>query len=107
MTSKGFSNYAMSGFFWVIAAIPDYFKRFGFFSDKINNSTELALCLDRLAGIFFIGYFEPNTIYADIGYLTILVSIIFTGYGFYHHRKLRTFLNQTINGNEFKKKNKN
>jgi len=57
-----------------------------------------------LAGIFFIGYFEPNTIYADIGYLTILVSIIFTGYGFYHHRKLRTFLNQTINGNEFKKK---
>ena len=54
VTSKGFSNYAMSGFFWVIAAIPDYFKRFGFFSDKINNSTELALCLDRLAGIFFI-----------------------------------------------------
>lgn len=53
-SSKGFSNYAMSGFFWVIAAIPDFFKRFEFFSDKINNSTELALCLDRLAGIFFI-----------------------------------------------------
>ena len=54
VSSSGFSNYAMSGFLWVIAAIPDYFKRFEFFSDKINNSTELALCLDRLAGIFFI-----------------------------------------------------
>ncbi len=57
-----------------------------------------------LAGIFFIGYFEPNTIYADIGYITIMISVIFTGYGFYKHRKVRSFFNKTINGDASKKK---
>ena len=48
------SNYAMSGILWVLAAIPDLFKHYDFFSSKVNNSSEIALCLDRLAGIFFI-----------------------------------------------------
>lgn len=48
------SNYAMSGLLWVIAAIPDLFKHYDFFSNRIKNSTEIALCLDRLAGMFFI-----------------------------------------------------
>lgn len=51
---KGLSNYAISGVLWVLAAIPDLFKHFDFFSSKVNNGTELALCLDRLAGLFFI-----------------------------------------------------
>ena len=51
---KGLSNYAISGILWVLAAIPDVLKRFDFISSKINNGTEIALCLDRLAGIFFI-----------------------------------------------------
>lgn len=51
---KGLSNYATSGIIWAIAAIPDVLKHFDFFSNKINNSTELALCLDRLGGLFFI-----------------------------------------------------
>ena len=51
---KRVSNYAMSGVLWVLAAIPDVVKHFDFFSDKLNNWTELALCLDRLAGIFFV-----------------------------------------------------
>ncbi|MBI3591324.1 MAG: hypothetical protein HY094_08130 [Candidatus Melainabacteria bacterium] len=52
--SKGFSNFAISGFLWVLAAIPDLFKHFDFFSNRVKNATELALCLDRLAGVFFI-----------------------------------------------------
>lgn len=52
--SRGFSNYAISGILWVLAAIPDVLKRFDFISSKISNGTEIALCLDRLAGIFFI-----------------------------------------------------
>ena len=51
---NGISNYAMSGILWVLAAIPDVVKRFDFFSNKFNNLTELALSLDRAAGIFFI-----------------------------------------------------
>lgn len=51
---KGLSNYAMSGILWVLAAIPDLFKHYDFFSSRINNATELALCLDRAAGVFFI-----------------------------------------------------
>jgi hypothetical protein len=51
---KGLSNYAMSGILWVLAAIPDLFKHFDFFSSRVNNATELALCLDRAAGVFFI-----------------------------------------------------
>ena len=51
---KGMSEFAMSGILWVLAAIPDVVKRFDFFSNKFNNLTELALSLDRAAGIFFI-----------------------------------------------------
>ena len=51
---KGFSNYAISGFVWVLAAIPDFLKHFDFFSSRVKNSTELALFLDRVAGLFFI-----------------------------------------------------
>ena len=51
---NGTSDYAMSGILWVLAAIPDIVKRFDFFSSRFNNLTELALCLDRAAGIFFI-----------------------------------------------------
>lgn len=55
---KGISRYAMSGIIWILAAIPDVLKHFDFFSSKINNWTELALCLDRLASIF---YTDGNT----------------------------------------------
>lgn len=51
---KGLSNYATSGVLWVLAAIPDLLKHYDFFSSRVNNSTELALCLDRMAGLFFI-----------------------------------------------------
>ena len=52
--AKGLSYYAMSGVIWVLAAIPDVLKHFEFFSNKVNNGTDLALMLDRLAGLCFI-----------------------------------------------------
>ncbi|GEM_PF-4212334 len=52
--AKGISKYAASGIFWVLAAIPDVLKHYDFFSDRIKNGTELALCFDRLGGFFFI-----------------------------------------------------
>lgn len=53
-TPKGISNYATSGLLWILAAVPDFLKHFEFFTNKVNNPTELALFLDRLAGLFFI-----------------------------------------------------
>lgn len=52
--AKGLSFYAMSGIIWVLAAIPDVLKHFEFFSSRVNNGTDLALMLDRLAGSCFI-----------------------------------------------------
>lgn len=51
---KGISSFAMSGIIWTLAAIPDVLKHFEFFSSRVINGTELALCLDRLASIFYI-----------------------------------------------------
>lgn len=52
--AQGLSKYAASGIFWVLAAIPDVLKHFEFFSSKVKNGTEIALCFDRLGGLFFI-----------------------------------------------------
>lgn len=51
---RGISYYAMSGIIWVLAAIPDVLKHFDFFSNVVKNGTELALFLDRLAGLCFV-----------------------------------------------------
>lgn len=51
--SKDMSKYATSGIFWILAAIPDILKHYEFFSDRIKNGTELALCFDRLGGLFY------------------------------------------------------
>lgn len=51
--AQGISKYAVSGIFWVLAAIPDVLKHFSFFSDRIKNGTEIALCFDRLGGLFY------------------------------------------------------
>ncbi|MBD3398471.1 DUF202 domain-containing protein [Candidatus Micrarchaeota archaeon] len=50
-----------------------------------------------LGGIFFIGYFLPGTVFMYVGYITILASLVFVSYGFYHHRKSTVFLNEVLN----------
>ncbi len=50
-----------------------------------------------LGGIFFIGYFLPETIFMYVGYVTIGISLIFIIYGFYHHKKSVAFLNEMLN----------
>lgn len=51
--AQGMSKYVASGIFWVLAAIPDVLKHFEFFSSKVKNGTEIALCFDRLGGLFY------------------------------------------------------
>jgi putative membrane protein len=50
-----------------------------------------------LGGIFFIGYFLPGTIFMYVGYTTIVISLVFILYGFYHHKKSMAFLNEMLN----------
>ena len=49
-----------------------------------------------LGGIFFIGYFLPGTLFSYSGYATIIVSLLFVLYGFYHHKKSMNVINQII-----------
>jgi uncharacterized membrane protein YidH (DUF202 family) len=49
-----------------------------------------------LGGVFFIGYFLPGTAFAYAGYGTVVVSILFILYGFYHHQKSMNVINQII-----------
>ncbi len=44
--------YRTGGALWIGSAICDYGKLFSFFSDKINNITQLSLAFDALAAIF-------------------------------------------------------
>ncbi len=44
-----------------------------------------------LAGLFFVGYFGHDSFLGYVGYLTVFLSIIFTVYGFYHHRRSSAF----------------
>jgi len=50
-----------------------------------------------LGGIFFIGYFLPGTVFMYVGYATIVISLVFILYGFYHHKKSMAFLNEMLN----------
>ncbi|HSB46526.1 MAG TPA: DUF202 domain-containing protein [Candidatus Bilamarchaeum sp.] len=49
-----------------------------------------------LGGIFFIGYFEPGTVFAFAGWLTIAVSVLFLSYGFYNHEKSKALIKKTL-----------
>lgn len=49
-----------------------------------------------LGGIFFIGYFLPGTLFSYAGYATVIVSLLFILYGFYHHKKSMNVINQII-----------
>lgn len=44
--------YRTGGVLWIGSAICDYGKLFSFFSDKLNNITQLSLAFDALAAIF-------------------------------------------------------
>lgn len=49
-----------------------------------------------LGGIFFVGYFLPETPFSYVGYATVIVSILFIIYGFHHHRKSMDVINRII-----------
>lgn len=55
-----------------------------------------------LGGVFFVGYFHPNTVFAWIGWITITMAIVFLAYGFYKHEKTKKFIKQIM---EFAKEN--
>ncbi len=53
------SPVAQSGLLWVGTSIVDFLKRFDYFSEKINNLTQLSFFFDRAASIRFThGLFE-------------------------------------------------
>lgn len=39
-----------------------------------------------LGGAFFIGHFKEG-VFSYIGYFTVLIAMVFLGYGFYNHKK--------------------
>jgi putative membrane protein len=39
-----------------------------------------------LGGAFFIGYFREG-LFSYVGYIAMIIAMIFLGYGFYNHRK--------------------
>ena len=47
-------------------------------------------------GLFFIGFFEAETTVSYLGYATVIIGLLFLGYGFYHHRKSKRLVNQII-----------
>ncbi len=49
-----------------------------------------------LGGLFFIGYFQPDTVFSYAGYATILVSLMFLVYGFRNHNKSKVVVNKVI-----------
>lgn len=49
---KSKTDYAISGSIWIGSEIVDFLKRFDFFSDRINNLTNLSLFFDRFAATF-------------------------------------------------------
>jgi len=57
-----------------------------------------------LGGFFFIGYFKEG-LFSSVGYLTILIAVIFLAYGFYNHKKSMELINKITHGVfSFKKK---
>ncbi|MFH2106092.1 MAG: DUF202 domain-containing protein [Candidatus Micrarchaeota archaeon] len=49
-----------------------------------------------LAGLFFIGYFQIDAFYVNIGYVTVLLGVVFITYGFYYHEKTKAIINKII-----------
>lgn len=49
-----------------------------------------------LAGLFFVGYFGSGSVLGYIGYFTVIIAVIFTTYGFYHHRKSTEFFRKLL-----------
>jgi putative membrane protein len=49
-----------------------------------------------MGGIFFVGYFKEG-IFAYVGYLAVLLGIVFFGYGTYKHRKSQQIIKK-MNG---------
>lgn len=49
-----------------------------------------------LAGLFFVGYFGHSSVLGYVGYLTVIIAVIFTSYGFYHHRKSTEFFRKLL-----------
>ena len=50
-----------------------------------------------LGGTFIIGYFPEGSPYLYVGYIAIIVAVIFEGYGFYHHKKTKRFVDTVVN----------
>ncbi len=49
-----------------------------------------------LGGLFFVGYFQPDTIYSYIGYATIFAAILFTLYGFRQNKRSKRFITSLV-----------
>jgi O-antigen/teichoic acid export membrane protein len=50
-----------------------------------------------LGGVFFVGYFGHATIFGWVGWATIVIALIFLGYGFYMHSKSKNILSRILN----------
>ena len=50
-----------------------------------------------LGGTFFIGYFQDGSPFVWIGYLTIVVAVLFEIYGFYNHKRTKRFVDTIVN----------
>jgi putative membrane protein len=50
-----------------------------------------------LGGTFIIGYFPEGSAYLYVGYAAIIIAVLFEGYGFYHHKKTKRFVDTVIN----------
>jgi putative membrane protein len=51
-----------------------------------------------LGGIFFIGYFPQGTIFHYAGYAAVIIAALFSGYGFYNHKKSQDIINRITLG---------
>ncbi len=49
-----------------------------------------------MGGIFFVGYFKEG-VFSYIGYLAVLLGVVFFGYGTYKHRKSQQIIRK-MNG---------
>jgi putative membrane protein len=50
-----------------------------------------------LGGIFFVGYFPGGTVFSYVGYFTMAIAAIFTGYGFQYNSKSRKIIDTILN----------
>jgi len=49
-----------------------------------------------LGGLAFVGYFRTDPFFSYVGYATIVVAVLFMGYGFRNHKKSKDFVIKVV-----------